>query len=77
VDLDGLPPDAFENNLADFEGELDMALRRIVAARSITENEDDRAYLFACDQKSGLARELSLGARAHSPRHHGHGASIP
>jgi hypothetical protein len=39
VDVDGLPPDAFESNLAGFEAELDKALRRIVAARSITDDQ--------------------------------------
>src|SRR3984957_3961850 len=45
VDIDGLPPDAFETYLAEFETDLDNALRRIVAARSI-QNENDRAILF-------------------------------
>jgi Protein of unknown function (DUF4238) len=45
VDIDGLPPDAFETYLAEFETDLDNALKRIVAARSI-QNENDRAILF-------------------------------
>lgn len=45
VDVEGLPPDAFETYLAEFETELDGALKRIVAARSIR-NENDRATLF-------------------------------
>jgi hypothetical protein len=45
VDIDGLPPDAFETHLAEFETDLDNALKRIVAARSI-QNENDRAILF-------------------------------
>jgi hypothetical protein len=50
VDFEGLPPDAFENDLSGFETELDNALRRIVATRSITKDENDRAYLlnFIC-----------------------------
>ena len=45
VDIEGLPLDAFENDMAKFETDLDNALKHIVAARSI-KNEDDRAYLF-------------------------------
>jgi Protein of unknown function (DUF4238) len=45
VDVEGLAPDAFETYLAEFETQLDNALRRIVAARSIR-NENDRAILF-------------------------------
>jgi hypothetical protein len=50
VDFDGLPRDAFEKDLSGFETELDDALRRIVAARSITKDENARAYLlnFIC-----------------------------
>lgn len=45
VDVEGLPPDAFENDMSKFETDLDNALKRIVITRSIG-NEDDRAYLF-------------------------------
>ena len=45
VDVEGLPPDAFENGMSGFETELDNSLRRIVAARSI-KNENNRTYVF-------------------------------
>jgi Protein of unknown function (DUF4238) len=45
IDVEGLPPDALENNLSKFEGDLSPALERIIAARSI-QDETDRAYLF-------------------------------
>jgi hypothetical protein len=45
IDIEGHPPDALENAFSGFETELDQALRRIVAARSI-QDENDRAYLF-------------------------------
>lgn len=45
VDIEGLPPDAFETYLAEFETELDKALRRIISTQSIR-NEKDRATLF-------------------------------
>jgi hypothetical protein len=45
VDVECLPPDTFENGMSGFETELDNSLRRIVAARSI-KNENDRTHLF-------------------------------
>jgi hypothetical protein len=45
IDIEGHAPDALENALSGFETELDWALRRIAAAKSI-QNENDRAYLF-------------------------------
>ncbi len=45
IDADGVAPDALENAFSGFEGELDQALRRIVAARSIS-NENDRIILL-------------------------------
>jgi hypothetical protein len=45
VDIEGMPADAFESFLAEFETELDNALKRIIATRSIR-NENDRATLF-------------------------------
>jgi hypothetical protein len=45
IEADGHPPDALENAFSGFETELDEALRRIVAARSI-KSENERAYLF-------------------------------
>jgi hypothetical protein len=50
VEFEGLPRDAFEKDLAGFETELDNALRRIAATRSIAKDENNRAYLlnFIC-----------------------------
>src|SRR5260370_37307056 len=45
IDVEDHAPDALENAFARFEGELDQALRRIVAARSI-KDENDRVPLF-------------------------------
>lgn len=45
VNIDGLPPDAFESSFSSFESEASQALGRIIAARSIS-NETDRAYLL-------------------------------
>ncbi len=45
IDVDGHPPDALEREFSKFETDLDQALRRIVAARSIA-NEHHRALLF-------------------------------
>jgi hypothetical protein len=44
-EAEGQQPDAFENSMAGFEGELDGALGRIIATRSLS-NDDDRAYLL-------------------------------
>lgn len=72
VDVEGLPSDTFESNLAGFEDELDKALRRIVAARSITKDENDRAYLlnFICllaIKNPGLGENVRV-AQAHTAR---------
>ena len=45
IDREGLPPDALENAFSSFEGELAPALERIIAARSLRQ-EDDRALLL-------------------------------
>jgi Protein of unknown function (DUF4238) len=45
IDIDGVARDAFENDFSKFESELDQSLRRIIAARSIS-NDQDRAVLF-------------------------------
>jgi hypothetical protein len=45
IDMEGLAPDILENSFSVFETELDQALRRIVAARSI-EDFNNRTYLF-------------------------------
>lgn len=45
IDIEGQAPDALENSFSDFETKLDNALKRIVAARSIA-NDDDRALVF-------------------------------
>lgn len=45
IDLDGHAPDALENAFSAFETQLDLALKRITAARSIA-NEKDRALIF-------------------------------
>lgn len=45
IDVEGLASDAFENQMSKFETDLDNALKRIIAARSIR-GEDDRDYLL-------------------------------
>jgi hypothetical protein len=45
IDIGGLAPDALENAFSEFETTLDEALKRIVAARSIA-NDNDRALVF-------------------------------
>ncbi len=45
VDIEGHPPDAFEQGIAKFEGELAPALVRILESRSI-DNEEDRVLLM-------------------------------
>lgn len=45
IDIEGHPPDALENAFSGFETELDQALKRIIIARSI-KDENDRALLF-------------------------------
>ena len=45
VEIEGHPPDALEQGLAKFEGELGPALVRILEGRSL-KNDDDRALLF-------------------------------
>jgi len=45
VEIEGHPPDAFEQGLAKFEGELGPALVRIRESRSL-KNDADRALLF-------------------------------
>jgi hypothetical protein len=45
IDIEGVAPDALENAFSDFETSVDQALKRIVAARSIS-NGDDRSLVF-------------------------------
>jgi Protein of unknown function (DUF4238) len=45
IDIEGMNPDAFEKSISAFETELADALRRIVAVRSLA-NEEDRACLL-------------------------------
>lgn len=45
IDVAGHRPDVLENAFSQFEGQLDQALRRIVAARSVAD-ENDRTLLF-------------------------------
>src|SRR5919201_1126923 len=45
VEIDGHPPDVFEQAMSGFEGEASAALERIIVARSIDDAED-RSYLF-------------------------------
>jgi hypothetical protein len=45
IDLEGHPPDALENAFSKFETQLDHALKRIVAAKSIAD-EKDRNLVF-------------------------------
>ncbi len=45
IDVAGHRPDVLESAFSQFEGQLDQALRRIVAARSVAD-ENDRALLF-------------------------------
>lgn len=45
IDVEGFPADALENAFSRFESELSQALERIIAARSIRD-DNDRAYLF-------------------------------
>jgi hypothetical protein len=45
IEADGYEPDALENSLAGFETEVSHALRRIISARSI-KDENDRSYLL-------------------------------
>ncbi len=45
IDVEGLSPDALENALSGFEGELDQALRRINGARSLSDI-DDKSFLL-------------------------------
>ena len=45
IEVDGYGPDALENALSGFETEVSQALDRIIAARSIR-NDDDRTYLL-------------------------------
>ena len=45
IDIDGYAPDALENAFSKFEADLNQALKRIVAARSI-KDDNDRALLF-------------------------------
>ena len=45
IDVEGMDADAFEKSMSGFETELADALRRIVAARSLA-NQEDRAFLL-------------------------------
>jgi hypothetical protein len=45
VEIEGQPPDVFEQAMASFEGELGPALVRILEAQSL-DNENDRAVLL-------------------------------
>src|ERR1700681_4973592 len=45
IDLDGHPPDAFEQALAEVESEIGPALLRIVDAKSLA-SAQDREWLF-------------------------------
>jgi hypothetical protein len=45
IEVEGYEPDALEKSFASFEGEVSQALSRIIAARSI-KDENDRAYLL-------------------------------
>src|SRR5689334_24429157 len=45
VDIEGHPPDAFEQGIAKFEGELAPALVRILNSKSI-DNQEDRILLM-------------------------------
>lgn len=45
IEIDGFDPDAVENSLSVFEGELSQALVRIIASRSISD-ANDRALLL-------------------------------
>jgi hypothetical protein len=60
IEADGLPPDALEMMFSDFESDLSQALDRVIASRSIA-NEDDRALLLnfigLCAVKSPSHRE--------------------
>jgi hypothetical protein len=42
VEIDGYEPDALENSFSEFEGEISQALDRIIAARSIRDENDRR-----------------------------------
>ena len=42
IDIEGMNPDAFEKSISAFETELADALQRVVAVRSLA-NEEDRA----------------------------------
>jgi hypothetical protein len=45
VDIEGHRPDVLETTMAELESQIALALERIIAARSIRQ-EDDRAFLF-------------------------------
>lgn len=45
IQVEGLPADAVEASLAEFEGQLAPALQRVIESRSL-KDEDDRAYLL-------------------------------
>jgi hypothetical protein len=45
IEVEGVPPDALETAFSGFETDLSDALQRIIASRSIKDQED-RAYLF-------------------------------
>jgi Protein of unknown function (DUF4238) len=45
IEIEGYEPDALEKSFAEFEGEVSQALDRIVAARSI-KDDNDRTYLL-------------------------------
>ncbi len=71
VDVEGHAPDALENAFSDFETRLDQALKRIVAARSIS-NDDDRALVFelmaVMAVKNPRLRENFSSMRAHTAK---------
>jgi hypothetical protein len=71
IDVEGHPPDALENAFAKFETDLDQALRRIVAARSIA-GAGDRAFLFnligLAATKNPRLREMGRDLRAQTAK---------
>src|SRR5437763_189414 len=45
LDIPNIPPDALENDMSKFEGELDAALGRVIESQSFQDPED-RATIF-------------------------------
>jgi Protein of unknown function (DUF4238) len=56
VEIDGLSPDALENQFAQFESDLSHSLERIISARSIAD-EADRATTIAYAERQFYARD--------------------